>query len=133
MSIERVTYALLSGAGAVTSIVGTRIYPVVLPQGQGAPALVYEPISATRAGAIDAYATTHLTRGRVQVNLVVATYPELHPLREAVKAAMQFQRGLIGGVTVHSIVHAGEGPVQYDQQLGLFSQPIDFLIHHEAN
>lgn len=133
MSASKVVYALLSGAAPVTAIVGVRIYPVFLPEGQPAPAIVYELISAVRPGAIDAYAPTHLTQSRVQVNLITADYPTLLTLLEATKAAMQFQRGVLGGVTVHSVLHAGEGPVQYDQQLGLYMQPIDFLITHEAN
>lgn len=137
MSASKVVYALLTGAGAVTAIVGAgaaaRIYPVLLPQGQTVPAIVFEVISAYRPGAIDAYAPTHLTTSRVQVNLITADYPALLVLLEATKAALQFQRGVLGGVTTHSVLHAGEGPVQYDQQLGLYTQPIDFLITHEAN
>lgn len=137
MSASKVVYALLSGAGPVTAIVGAgagaRIYPVLLPQGKAPPAIVHEVISANRTGAIDAYAPTHLTVSRVQVNLITTDYPALLLLLEATKAAMQFQRGVFGGVTVHSVLHAGEGPVQYDQQLALYTQPIDFLITHEAN
>jgi hypothetical protein len=137
MSASKVVYALLSGAGAITAIVGAgasaRIYPVILPQGQTVPAIVHEVITAYRPGAIDAYASTHLTVSRVQVNLITTDYPALLVLLEAAKAAMQFQRGVFGGVTVHSVLHAGEGLVQYDQQLGLYTQPIDFLITHEAN
>ena len=132
MSAELVTFALLNGAGPVTSIVGTRIYPVRLPPKESTPAIVYELISAVRAPAIDAYAPTHMTRSRVQVNLISADFDVARNLRELVVAAMQFQRGLIGGVTVHSVLHAGEGPVSYDQQLGLYHRPIDFLITHEA-
>ena len=134
MSASKVVYALLSGAGSVTAVVPVdRIHPIYLPQGKGVPAIVYEPISAMRTGAIDAYATTHLTVERMQINLIATDYPQVLALLELVKAALQFQRGVFGGVTVHSVLHAGEGPVQYDQQLGLFSKPIDFFITHEAN
>lgn len=137
MSASKIVYALLSSAGPVTAIVGlgaaARIYPVLLPQGMAVPAIVFEVISADRRGAIDAYAPTHLTQSRVQVNLITTDYPALLLLLEAIKAAMQFQRGVFNGVTTHSVLHAGEGPVQYDQQLALYTQSIDFLITHEAN
>lgn len=133
MSAIKVTYALLSGAAAVTALVpADRICPVFLPQGKTMPAIVFEPISAIRPGAIDAYAPTHLTRARVQINLIAVDYAGVLQLLEAVKPAMQFQRGVIAGVTVHSVLHAGEGPAVYDQQLGLVSQAIDFFITHEA-
>ena len=54
MSAVSIAYALLSGAGAVTAIVSTRIYPVELPEGIALPAIVIDSISNVRAGAIDA-------------------------------------------------------------------------------
>jgi hypothetical protein len=134
MSAESVVYALLTGAGAVTSIVGTRIYPEVLPEKQPTPAIVYEQISSTRTGAIavDALAGSHLTRTRVQINLLSSDHAVTRTLRAAVVAALQFQRGVIGGITVHSVLHAGEGPVSFDQALGLYHRPVDFLITHES-
>lgn len=132
MSVERVTYTLLKNDAAVTAIVGTRIYPVMLPQQQPTPAIVYEIISSPRMGVIDARDATHLTRTRVQINLLSADYYTLRTLRDAVMAAMQFERGSIGGVTVHSVLPAGEGPDSYDQPLRLFMRPLDFLITHES-
>lgn len=133
MNVDPVVYALLSGAGAVTAIVGTRIYPVMLPQSQPTPAIVYELISSPRLGVIDARDTTHLTRARVQINLLSADHTVLRTLRDAVMAAMQFERGSIGGVTVHSVLPAGEGPDSYDQPLRLYLRPLDFLITHESS
>jgi hypothetical protein len=132
MEAEAVTYALLSGAGPVTTVVGTRIFPTVLPIRQPSPAIVYELVSAVRVPAIDAYAATHLMRSRVQVNLISKDYGVTRTLRAAVLAAMQFQRGAIAGTTVHSVTHAGEGPVSHDQELDLYSRPLDFLITHES-
>lgn len=132
MSAELVTYALLSGAGPVTAIVGTRIYPVVLPVGVPTAAIVYAVISSPRIGAIDAYAPTHLTRSRVQVNVLSADHKVLRDLRNAVVAAMQFQRGLIAGITVHSVLFSNEGPDFFDQEQRIYMRPIDFLLSHEA-
>lgn len=132
MSAELVTYALLSGAGPVTAIVGTRIYPVVMSQGQPTPAIVYEVVSNPRLGVLDVRDTTHLTRARVQVNLLSADHTVLRTLRDAVITAMQFQRGTIGGITVHSVLPAGEGPDSYDQPTRLYMRPLDFLITHES-
>ncbi len=132
MSADAVVYALLTGAGAVTAIVGTRIYPVVLPRGVPTPAIVYEMVSGPRLPAIDAYATTHCTRTRMQINLLSKDHTVAHTLRAAVVAALQFQRGSIASTTVHSVLHAGEGPVSFDQALEVFQLPVDFLITHEA-
>ena len=135
MSAETVTYALLAGAGPVTAIVGSRIFPVILPEKQPTPALVYTLISSPRRGAIDAYAPTHLTQSRVQIDVMSADHAVSATLRDAVVAAMQFQRGVIGGTTVHSVIPAEplDGPVFYDKDLRLFVRPLDFFIFHEGN
>lgn len=133
MSADAVVTALLAGAGAVTSLVGDRIYPVVLPQGKPTPAIVYEQVSLTRPPAIDAGAPTHLTQARMQVNLLGPDYAQLLALRNAVVLALQFQRGLIAATTVHSVQHSGEGPVMFDRGLELFHRSVDFIITHEAN
>jgi hypothetical protein len=132
MSADAAVYALLAGAGAVTAMVGTRIYPAVLPEKQPTPAIVFEQISSVRAPAIDAWDGSHLMRTRVQVNCLSADYAVAASLRAAVVAAMEFKRGAIGALTVYSVLHAGEGPVSYDQPLGLFQLPVDFLVTHEA-
>ena len=132
MKAEAILYALLSGAGPVAAIVGARIYPGMLPQGVATPAIVVELISSVQAGRIDAAATTHLYRARMQVNLLGADYAVLYTLRAAVVAALRFQRGVIAGATVHTIAPDNEGPITYDEQLGLFHRPLDFVVHHSA-
>lgn len=131
MSAEDVIYALVSGAGPVTAIVGERIYPVVLAQGQPLPAIVYSLVTVTRPPAIDAAAPTHLARSRIQLDLMARDYPTLQALRAAVVAALQFQRGVIAGTTVHSVLHAGEGATQHDGELQVYYRPIDFIVTHQ--
>ena len=131
MTCETAVYSLLNVAG-VTAIVGTRIYPIVLPVSVPTPAIVYELISSWRGGALDAYAATHLTHARVQVNLLSADHAVLLTMRAAVFAAMQFRRGALGGVTVHSVIPSGEGPDQYDPEMRLFLRPVDFTLTYES-
>ena len=71
-------------------------------------------------------------RSRVQINILSKDHGVTRTLRAAVLAAMQFRRGVIGGVAVHSVTHAGEGPVSYDTDLDLYMRPCDFLITHES-
>lgn len=136
MNAEDVIYALLTGAGAVTAIVSTRVYPVLVPQGVqlAGPTIAYELVSSARVPAIDATAPTHTTRSRVQVDLIApeAGWATLRQLRDAVVGALQHQRGAIAGVAVHAVLLAFEGPVTFDQQLGLWHRPLDFMVHHQS-
>lgn len=137
MSAEAVVYALLTGAGPVAAIVGSGagalVYPGLLPEGvKPTPAaIVYTLVSAMPMPAIDATAATHMTRSRVQVDLLSASYPQLRTLRDAVVAALRFQRGAIAGFQVVSVMLDLEGPVTHDEQLGLWHRPLDFVVIHE--
>lgn len=131
MSAEAVVYALLSGAGPVTSIVGTRVYPVVLPEGVKPPAVVYGLVSAMQPATVDATSPTHLMRSRVQVDLVGADFALLRTLRDAVVAALRFQRGVIASFFVHAITLDLEAPVTFDQPLALWHRPLDFIVLHQ--
>jgi hypothetical protein len=132
VSAEAVTYALLSAASAVTAVVSDRIYPGQLPLEAQPPAIVYELIDAVPEGNIDTFEATHVTRSRVQVNLIAADYAVLHnTLRNAVVGAMRNQRGTFGGVVVHAIMLDHDGTPNFDQGVELWHRPIDFIIYHQ--
>lgn len=137
MSAEAVVYALLTGAGPVTAIVGAgaaaRIYPAVLPQSvKPTPAaIVYSLVSAVPLPVMDTTSPTHLTRSRVQVDLLGADFAQLRTLRDAVVTALRFQRGLIATFQVIATWLDLEGPVTFDDQLGLWHRPVDFLLLHQ--
>jgi len=131
MSAEAVTYALLTGAGPVTSVVGTRIYPAMLPEGIATPAIVYSLVTAVPLPAIDATSPTHLTRSRVQVDLLGSDFAQLRSLRDAVVAALRFQRGTQGGYFVNAVWLDHEGPITHDEQLSLWHRPVDFIVLHQ--
>lgn len=129
MSAISIAYALLSGAAAVTAITSTRIYPVELPEGVALPAIVMDLISNVREGAIDAAASRHVTRARVQVSLLTSSYTQQESLRNAVVAAMQFQRGAIGGESVISVLKGPDGPTSFDAGMGdVYHHPVDFFL-----
>lgn len=132
MSAEAAVYALLSAAPAVTALVGDRIYPGQLPEGEPLPALVIEHISSVRLGRLDAQAETHPTQTRMQVNLIANQYRVLKAMRDAVTSALQFKRGALGGGAVIAILPDQAGPDLADPALGTFFQPLDFLVVHEA-
>lgn len=48
MSLETALYSHLSGDAALSALVGTRIYPVILPQQPVLPAVTYQRIGAVR-------------------------------------------------------------------------------------
>lgn len=131
MSAEAVIYALLSSAAPVTGWVNDRIYPSMLPTGVQPPALVYSLVSAVPPAVMDATEPTHLTRSRVQVDLLGSDFANLRIVRDVVVAALRFQRGVIATFTVHAVTLDHEGPVTFDEALALWHRPIDFVVLHQ--
>lgn len=101
VAIEASLYTILSGAGGVTALAGTRIYPLLIPQEAALPALAYQRISGRRTMAHDGPIT--LTRARVQITCVAETYSQAKSLAAAVQAALDGYRGTVGS---HAILHA---------------------------
>jgi hypothetical protein len=132
MLAEAAIRALLMQASAVTTLVGSRCYPLQLPQDCPLPALVTEHISTVDASTINSTNPFGLVQSRISVTAIALTYPVVQQMLDVVRVACTFQRGLIGGAQVVSVLRAGVGPAQRDADAELFSQSIDFLVtHHE--
>ena len=124
--------ALLNAASAVTTLVGSgvnaRIYPVELPQAAPLPAIVIECGEDNPHPPIDV-ATTYLLR-TVDVTLhILAKLPtDLSAVQLACESAAQFQRGSIGGFTVHLVSASTVGSPEVDSGMGVWYLPVTFSI-----
>lgn len=130
MRAEKVVASLLNGAGAVTSIVGTKVYAVIGSQPDDAPFVVYWKDSAQRDGVI-AYGGPVIVRAIVSVQCVAVDYATLKSLGEAVRLALSGQFGVIASVQVNEIQVAGEGPDLFDPEAQLFGQLWQFSVTHQ--
>jgi hypothetical protein len=87
--IEQSFYSVLSNAPLVSAIVGTRIYPLVVPTDSGLPAIDYAIIAGS------AYATLTTTgwqKYRFEVNCWGNTYSDAVTLRNAVISSLNGHR-----------------------------------------
>jgi len=87
MSAESILYTILAADVGVTALVGTRIYPDLIPQGKAPPYIGYERV------ATDPIATIHGTILGTDAGMVVACWAETRiqaeQIADAVAAAMQ--------------------------------------------
>ncbi|MGY3091083.1 hypothetical protein ACVWYF_004147 [Hymenobacter sp. UYAg731] len=85
MLLGPLLFSLLSQAAPVAALVGTRIYPLRIPQEQPRPAITYQLISRVPDGsaicALDDIA-------RVQLSLFADTYGEIEALAATVRGAL---------------------------------------------
>lgn len=128
MRAEKVIHSLLVNASAVAALVVDRVAPPPLPQGSVLPAIAVEHISSNELTTIDANAPFGLVQSRIQVTAIAATYVQQKSLIEEIRKACNYQRGLIAGVRVVSVLRAGVGPDDRDDDKQQFFQSIDFLV-----
>lgn len=124
--------ALLNAASGVTALTGTRIYGGgQLPQGTALPAVVVEHVNANELTTIDANAAFGLMKARMQCTVLAKSYPEQKALLEQVRIACNYQRGLINGVRVITILRDTVGPDQRDDDMQVYTQSIDFQVTYQ--
>jgi hypothetical protein len=96
-------YARLTAHAGTAALVGTRVYPLRLPQGMGEPSVPYPAIRFQ----VFERARTHLMgadlnerHAEVQIDCYAESYEDAHELAEAVVSALSRWEGTAGGVTV---------------------------------
>jgi HK97 gp10 family phage protein len=130
MRAEAVVASILSGASAVTAIVGTKITAVQGFQADDAPFVVYWKGGASRSPSITMNGPV-IVDAVVNLQFVALDYPTLKNLAEAARLALVGQFGDFAGVHVNKIEAASEGEDVYDPDLALFAQQWQYLITHQ--
>jgi hypothetical protein len=128
MSLARIVFPLLSEHAPLHQLVGDRIYPEQVPEGTVLAAVGFEEISTTDVGTIDALQPYSLRRSRVQINALAPDHSAAAAVLHAACAALQFQRGIVGGQRVVSIVRERTGPHGVNPSLGLHQHVADFVV-----
>lgn len=84
--LETLIYALLAADSPVSTLVSTRIYPLVLPQDVVLPAITYTRISGGQVSSLDGY--SGLENPRIQVDAWAASYSGVKDLAAKIVTAM---------------------------------------------
>jgi hypothetical protein len=113
----------LAGNVGVTAIVGTRIYPLKLPQNPTYEAISYQRISNTGQDG-----TSTLRQSRWQFNCWAATYGDGQTLATAVKAALEEYINLLGipGINMARVVNELD---DWDEDSEVYRVMIDVILH----
>lgn len=130
MNAEKAIYARLAAVAGVTSLVGTRIYPMKAPQNPTFPMIVFQRISAERIGNLGA--DTDMVEARIQVSCHDSgsdAYDGIKSLANQVRLALQRSDGTFGGVTVDDMWIESDQDI-YDPQTEDFFVAIDVLVRH---
>ncbi|MPZ58440.1 MAG: DUF3168 domain-containing protein [Rhizobiales bacterium] len=123
---------LLADSAVAAAVGGTRIYPVVLPQGQVLPSVVFARISGL--GDHHMQGASGLTRPRMQIDAWARTADEASTLADLVKFRLDGDRSPMGAgaaqVQVQGVFFDSERD-DYDSESKLFRVSRDYFIWWE--
>lgn len=107
MSIGPSLRTFLLADTAIAALVGTRMYPVQLPQGTSQASIRYQHISGQRPIASPS-GPLKLSGPRVQIDAWAPTYAEAESLAELIKTRLNGYRGAMGATTVQGAFFSDE-------------------------
>ena len=133
MAIAQDVRTYLLTKSAVTTLVGTRIFPSFIPQSNTTyPCIVYNLINQLPAHMLSGgagYAET-----RVQLDVYATTLLVAESLAEVLRDELQGYKGTMGSSTVSSVVYKNMvgfyEPPQDQSDTGLFRYACDYWIRH---
>lgn len=132
-SIEEAVRYILANDGTVSGLVGTKIYPPVVPQGVSLPVVTYQQITGVRDEILSG--PTGLTKARFQINSWAATYTVSESLSEAVRLALDGYSGVANQVTIHNAILDSEGNIlnliEGAQASKQYGKRLDFIIWYK--
>jgi len=131
MVIEEALFYHLKNTAGISAIVGSRIYPNVIPQDVSLPAIAYQVIS--RPGLMAHDGPPGIAWPRFQITAQADNYNQVVSLTNAVRVALDGFSGLMGGVGGVTIEGAFVKDVRDDY---LFptereTRRLDVVIYHQ--
>lgn len=121
MSLETEIYSRLSGYANLTAIVGTKIYPLLLPQEVALPAVTYFKVSDIPVHAMGSDAD--IKTARFQISCWAEKYEEVKSVEVQVKAALSRYRSAF----FKDIFWENSNDLY---EAGTYHVPVDFMIFY---
>ena len=134
MSIEKALVNLLNTDTDVNAKVGSRIFPVFVPNGQSLPAITYQEVSGVRDNVM--VGASGLVQARYQINCWTKTYREARELADLVRIALSPDNDsypkTIDGTLVQAIMLLNENDVPTihsdNEELSGHGKMLDFSV-----
>lgn len=99
--IEHALFSILSNDAGVTALVGSRIYPIMLPQNATFPCASYSTDEGQEDDTFDGQGT--FQQINIEVDAWAKTHAEMLTVGGAIKAALKNYSGTVSGVTIDKI------------------------------
>jgi hypothetical protein len=122
MNAEGAIRAAILASAPVTALVGTRVYPMMLPQAPTFPAIVYQRISTVPDMLVEGPGFAPI---RIQLSMWASTFDGARTLADAVVTALHGYHG--GELRLSRLINLLD---DYEPDTKLFRVIADFRVHH---
>lgn len=123
--------AFLLADGAIAAVVGTRVYPLRMPQGETQASIVYTRVSGE--GDYTMQGPTGYARPRIQIDAWASSANAAVALSNLIRDRLDGFRGVMGSgadaITVRGVFVADERE-GFDEAANLHRSGRDYFIHH---
>ena len=128
MSIAADIVAFLLADSTLGGLIGTRLYPLKLPQDPTMPAITYQWISGARVHSTDG--ASGLSSPRIQFDCWALTYLEAEAVFEALRKRLDGFQGTAGASRIQAAFFESERDL-YDDEARLYRRSTDFFVWYE--
>ncbi len=128
MSIATDIRTFLLADATLTTLIGTRLYPLTLPQNPTLPAMTYQWVSGERVHTADG--ALGLSRPRIQFDAWATTYLVAESVFEALRKRLDAFRGAAGASIIQGAFFDSERDL-YESEPKLYRRSVDFFVWHE--
>lgn len=128
--LEEGLFTYLSTYAGLTSLISTRVYPLVIPQGATLPCLTYQRISTVRSPSLDSSGIgNELSSARFQFDVWATTALSAKTITDQLRAALHGKKGTMGSVTIHSALVDDEQS-NFEPDTKIYRSRSDYFIWH---
>ena len=127
MSLETGLRAALLADGTVSGLVGTRVYPEVMPHDVTYPAISYQRVSTVRTQFLTG--VDDFTQVRLQVDCWASSYADAKSLANAVKSAIDGVRALDTETVYHCFMDSMSDLSNFEGDREDRRVSMDFIVY----
>jgi hypothetical protein len=127
--IEKALRQKLVSNQEITQIVGTRVYPIMLPEKVALPALVFGRVS-TNGSALSHSGSTGVVTTTFEVGCIAKDVEIAKKLARLIRASFSGFAGSIDGYRIYRTTVENEFD-EYDPETGTFQVPIEIYLTHD--
>lgn len=126
-TIEEAVVSRMQGYASLTALIGTRLFPLIVPQDADLPAIAYQKISSPKT--ISHGGDSHLAQSRIQFTIQADTYSDAKSVSGQLRACWAGYRATVAGVRIDGALVQDDRD-GWSEQHGAPVVRVDVMVWH---